>query len=354
MNSRGEKSIFDFDINEIQAEVVETKVEEVAENPKPKEKATKETKTVKKEEKGTVETPKQEIQVAEEKTTQLAQPKQSLVNKFLTKVVEYAEESGQHLDQKTKALAVDIITQTNKKLVEKGSSWGEVNVSGCGFISQIKRWASLGVSAEDKLFIDIRNNKETGLKDIVIKGQYQTIEKLMIKYCSKPIVRFKEDIICTGDQLIEEEDFATGLNRITKHIRNNKIDRNNIDNIIGAYKIAYVLENNTLVPYTVKIDQNRIKRAYNASPSNDKGVWKLDSKKMVLKTCTWEMWNDKNIRAYMIFPDEIRSDLSILEESEEMNWQNPETKYQSVNQAQDTIQSNIGTDEPLDVEFEEI
>ena len=294
--------------------------------------------------------PKAEPKV-EQKNNVVKKEKNTLEATFLNQVVKYAETSGEQLDQKTKSLAVDIITFSNKKLKENAVSWKDVDIAGCGFVSQIKRFAKLGLSMEDKLYIDIRNNNKTGLKDICIKPQYQALEKLMVKYFTKPILRFKEDIICVGDKVVEEEDFATGLNKIVRHDRNNEIDRNNLENIIGAYKIAYVLENNSIVQYVVRIDKNRIMRAYKASPSREKTVWHNDTVKMVKKTCTWEMWNDKNIRAFMVFPEEIIKDLGILEESQEMEW-NAETKYNNVEQAKENIEENVANGEEVSMDYE--
>lgn len=298
------------------------------------------------------ENAKSEIEVLkkQEVATNSSNSNKNFVGKFLEKVVEYAETSGDTLDSKTKALAVDIITSTNKTLVTQQINWGEVDVQGCGLVSQIKRYAKLGLSMEDKLYVDLRNNNKTGKKDIFVKPQYQALEKLMVRYFAKPILRFKEDVVCVGDDVTEEEDFVTGLSRITSHTRNNSIDRNKLDNIIGAYKIAYVLEGNTIVQYVVKIDKNRIKRAYNASPSREKTVWNLDSRKMVLKTVTWEMWNDKNIRAFMVFPEDIVQNLSVLEESEQMDW-NAETKYQKVEEVQNNVKKEIATEDYEELDF---
>lgn len=301
-----------------------------------------------------VQEKKNEISTQTQKTTQVATQKpNTLVGRFLEQVVNYAETSGENLDQKTKSLAVDIITATNKHLVASQVNWSEVDVQGCGLVSQIKRFAKLGLSMEDKLYPDVRNNSKTGKKDIHIKPQYQALEKLMVRFFSKPILRFKEDIVCIGDEVLEEEDFYTGLNRIVGHKRNFSIDRNKLDNIIGAYKIAYVQEGKNIVQYVIRIDKNRITRAYNASPSREKTVWNLDSKKMVLKTVTWEMWNDKNIRAFMVFPEDIAQDLSILEESQEMDW-NAETKFQRVEQAQEQVQVDVATGEVVEMSYDEL
>lgn len=285
--------------------------------------------------------------------TPTTKPKASLVDQFLTQVVSYAQKSGENLDSKTKSLAVEIITATNKAIMGNSYSWGDIDVAGCGLISQIKRWSKLGVTMEDKLYPDIRRNSKTNKYDIMIKPQYQTVEKLIVKYFSLPTLRFKEDVICEGDEIYEEEDFTTGLSKITGHKRNNDIDRNNLDNITGAYKIMYVKDHaGTINQYVVRIDKNRIIRAYNASASKEKTVWKQDTRKMVLKTVTWEMWNDKNIRAFMKFPDDIIQDLSIIEDTNEMDW-NAETKFNNVSQAQENAQIHVATDDIIDMKYDD-
>lgn len=297
---------------------------------------------------------KQEVVVKQEQQVQVDTPKKaSLVERFLTQVVNYAETSGEILDQKTKTLAVDIITGANKVVVGNQYRWSEIDIQGCGLISQIKRYAKLGLTMEDKLYVDIRRNGKTNLYDINIKPQYQTIEKLIVKYFMLQVLRFKEDVICIGDELIEEENFNTGLSKIVGHKRNNEIDRNKLDNIIGAYKIMYIKDVDGVInQYVIKIDKNRIDRAYKASPSREKTVWNLDSRKMILKTCTWEMWNDKNIRAFMKFPEDIMEDLSVLDDTNEMNW-NAETKFNNVSQAQENAQVNVATGEVLEMKFED-
>ena len=295
--------------------------------------------------------PKQNVVVEKKEEKKNAVANKTLVSTFLDKVVEYARTSEEELDQKTKTLCVDIITTANKQVMANKYNWSNIDVNGCGLYSQIKRYAKLGLSVEqDKLYVDIRNNNKTGKMDIFIKPQYQTLEKLMVRYFTKPILRFKEDVICIGDEVLVEEDFYTGLDKIVGHKRNTQIDRNKLDNIIGAYKIAYVKEGNNIVQYVVRIDRNRIDRAYRASPSREKTVWNLDSAKMVKKTCTWEMWNDKNIRAFMIFPEEIVNDLSVLDESQEMDWAK-ETQHKTVEEAQENVEVNVATGEVIDVEY---
>ena len=78
---------------------------------------------------------KQEVVVKQEQQVQVDTPKKaSLVERFLTQVVNYAETSGEILDQKTKTLAVDIITGANKVVVGNQYRWNEIDIQGCGLI----------------------------------------------------------------------------------------------------------------------------------------------------------------------------------------------------------------------------
>lgn len=289
----------------------------------------------------------------------IAKPKETLQQKLLSKVVKYAETSNEVLSQQAKSLAVDIITMTNNAILSNtyGATWNSIDILGCNLIGQIKNWAKIGVSTNDKLWIDIRRNKnKPGFFDVSIKPQFQTLEKIIVKYFHKDfrVLRFKEDVLCVGDNLVIEEDFSTGLDKITKHERNTQIDRNKLDNIVGAYKIIYVqnIKTNELFSYLVRIDRNRIDRAMNASSSKDKAVWKSDSRKMVLKTVAWELYNDKNVRPFLVFPEELANDIHIIEESSEMDWNN-EKKYETVSEAQAEIKDSVAQDDIIDMKYED-
>lgn len=278
---------------------------------------------------------------------------QSIVERYLNAVIDYANVSGDVIDNKTKTFAVDIITMANKNIISNKYTWENIDVKGCGLVSQIKRWSKLGVSSQDKLYLDFRNNSKTGMIDITIKGQYQTYEKLMRLYYKKKdtIVRFKSDIICIGDVIEKEEDFSTGITKITKHVRNEEIDRNKFENIIGAYKIAYEKnEDGTLTPIYVEIDKNRIERARNASPSREKAVWNSDTKKMVLKTVTIEMWNNEQIRPFLVFPEDVISSLDVIEETENMNW-NKNNQFEETKETDENVLTNVASEKPIEVDM---
>lgn len=284
----------------------------------------------------------------------------SMTESVLNMVVNYAAVGGEVLTEREKTSAINIITLTNRAIVTNsdGITWNDIDLRGCGFAEQVKHWCKLGITGEDKLYIDIRNNKYKVKRDIFIKPQYQTCEKLMTMYFAYPIVRFKTEVICIGDEIEIEEDFKTGLTTIISHKRNKDIDRNKYENIIGAYKIAFVSINPEkpldLTQIYVEIDRNRIERAYNASSSKDKAVWNADSVKMVKKTVTWEMFNSEQIRPFMKYPEDVikGGDLKILEESEEMDF-NKETKYDNVDKVNEEIDKKVATEDVIDVAYED-
>lgn len=248
----------------------------------------------------------------------------SMLDGMLKQVEAFAKLDQTPLNQQETAFALDILESVYKKVMEQGLSWGQIDIVGCGLYSQVKSYARLGLTIRDsELYIDIRNNGKTGLKDINIKKQYQGLEKELVKWCSKKIVRFYKDIVCAGDNLEKEFNFETGLTEIKKHEKDPKVDRNKLDNIIGAYAIAYVRELPTdtkTTPYMIYIDRNRIMRAYNASPTKEKTIWNLDTRKMVLKTASWELYN--YFKPFIEIPIELKKDWETTKD--EMNWETGE------------------------------
>lgn len=248
----------------------------------------------------------------------------TMLNGMLQQVEAFAKIEQTPLNQRETAFALDILESVYKKVQEQGLSWGQIDIAGCGLYSQVKAYARLGLTIRDnELYIDIRNNNKTGLKDINIKKQYQGLEKELIKWSSKKIVRFYKDIVCMGDDLEQEFNFLTGLTEIKKHKKDPNVDRNKLENITGAYAIAYVREreqDESLTPYMVYIDRNRILRAYNASPTKEKTIWKLDTRKMVLKTASWELYN--YFKPFIEIPIELKKDWE--ETKDEMNWETGE------------------------------
>ena len=219
------------------------------------------------------------------------------------------------LTQNEREFGMSIITNLTNRCIQSGIKANELNMT--DFLEQVKHCSKLQLSInEQELYLDIRNNKETGLKTVKISRQYQGIQKLMTRYCKKKIVRFKDGIVCTGDVFEVEDDFNLGLTVIRKHIKNNNIDRNKFENVQKAYAIAYVEEYGKLVPYTVIIDKNRIVRARNAA-TTDK-VWISDSSKMISKTAYWSLW--AFMKPYIELPIGLQE--SFVATDDEMDWDN--------------------------------
>ena len=217
------------------------------------------------------------------------------------------------LTQNEREFGMSIITNLTNRCIQSGIKANELNMT--DFLEQVKHCSKLQLSInEQELYLDIRNNKDTGLKTVKISRQYQGIQKLMTRYCSKKIVRFKDGIVCSGDIFEIEDDFDSGLTVIKKHIKNNDIDRNNFANIEKAYAIAYIEEYGKLVPYTVIIDKNRILRARNAA-TTDK-VWQSDVLPMVRKTSYWSLW--AFIKPYIELPIGLQE--SFIATEDEMDW----------------------------------
>ena len=259
---------------------------------------------------------------------------------LLAQVESFARIEGTELTGEEKIFAVNTICDIDKKLREQGVNWQQVDVIGCKIPQQIKRYARLGLSTSDgEIYVDVRYNSKTGKNDVAIKKQYQGVEKEIIKYCTKKIDHFKRGVICVGDEFEIEEDFETGYDKVTKHKKNpdKNLDRNLLDNIVGAYEIAYEkLPDGRFVQHVALIDKNRIMRAYNASPSREKTVWKNDTQRMVLKTAAWVLYNNV-LKPYIEIPISLKKDWEETNDQMEFESLNAESQEQ-----QDIIYQNVG------------
>lgn len=297
----------------------------------------------------TTEKPKTEVvQKTETAVKEVKDVGQGLIKSMLNQVEIFAEQEGTQLTTEEKVFAVNTICDMDKKLRESGNNWGQIDYIGCKIPQQIKRYARLGLStSESEIFIDIKYNGKTGKHDMFIKKQYQGVEKEIIKYCTKKIDHFKRGIVCEGDEFEIDEDFETGYDKVTKHKKNMDIDRNLLDNIIGAYSIAYEKTANGYVQHVAYIDKNRIMRAYNASPSREKTVWKNDTQRMVLKTAAWVLYNN-HLKPYIEIPTSIKKDWEETNEQMEFDSLNAESQEQH-----QVIEQNIGEGEMVDFDDEE-
>lgn len=229
---------------------------------------------------------------------------------MMSKVDGVAASSGTQLSPRDKTFANDIILNTYKKMMEEGIDLNEINFIGCNFPGQVKRFARLGLSLNDKeIWLDIRNNTKAGKKDINIKVQYQGEEKLLSKFCKKNqgVKNIIKDVILEGEELVQKRDFKTGDYEIIDHkipdILNRNIDFKNKDKVKGAYAVAY---HNDGTQTAIIIDKDRIDRAMKAAKMAT--VWQSDFKKMVLKTVVHELYQE--LAKFNVIPDELLKDYS--------------------------------------------
>lgn len=271
---------------------------------------------------------------------------QQLIENTLNKINDITTFSNEIFTTRAKNCAMDIITSVDHILNERGMKWGEVDSKGSNLIMQIKQWAKLGIDlSNDKLYPDIRKNNKTGMYDIRIKGQYQTVEKLITNFFKRNVFRFKTEVICVGDEFKCDFDYATGEDKVISFTKNMKVDRNKLENIVGAFKILYYYdEDNKIHQIVTKIEKDRIMRAYNAATT--KNVWNMDTQKMVKKTVTWEMFNGEDIRPFMNYPEDIIQDLEVVNDGDDVDF-NKEHKYSNVVDAQTHIEESMGTDESV-------
>ena len=267
---------------------------------------------------------------------------QALIESTLNKITDIVTYSNEVFTPQAKINACDIITTIDHTLNERGYRWNQIDAKGSGLIMQIKKWAKLGVDCStDKLYSDIRANNKTGMYDIKVKAQYQTVEKLMILYCRKRIVRFRTEVICIGDELKTHFNYETGEEKIIDFIKNPKANRNSLDEITGAFKIAYIEENDGRISQIVTIiEKDRIVRAMEAAKTAN--VWNRDTQKMVKKTVTWEMFNGEDIRPFMEYPVEIADDIKIVNENEDVDF-NKEHKYATIESADSHAYQSLGS-----------
>ena len=213
------------------------------------------------------------------------------------------------LSDKEKQFGVSIITNLVGRCVQGGIRANELDLT--NFLEQVKHISKQQLSiAEKELYLDIRNNSKTGLKTVTISRQYQGIQKLMMRYCTKKVVRFMDGIVCTGDTFKTTTDFESGMERIISHVKSSAYDKNDWSKIQCAYAIAYVEEYGKLVPYTCIIDKRRIQRGRQAAQTDN--VWRSDLATMVTKTAYWCLW--AQMRPYMDLPVDMQESIAATED----------------------------------------
>ena len=289
------------------------------------------------------------------KTTGVAKLKdvgQAITKKLLAQVESFANEIDRTpLTQEETIYAGEIVQQVLKTLNERGIGLNQIAVAESALPQQIKRFARMKLSpANNELFVDIRYNKNLGKNVVTLKKQYQGLQREMVWYYKggNKISHFKDGIVCVGDIFEVEEDFDTGYDKIIKHKKNPNLsddDRNKIENIVKAYAIAYEVNGDRITPITVIIDKKRIMRAREASPSYDKStdVWKTDTKRMVLKTAYWCLYNDR-IRPFIEIPVNLQADWKAT--NDEMEF---ETARTIASDSYETVVDNVSEGEYIEV-----
>lgn len=270
---------------------------------------------------------------------QLVNPTNQLdiVKKWNNQLSELITAQQEELTPEEKTFGVSILTNLSYRCIKDKIDISELRMT--NFLEQVKHYAKLKLSiAEGEIYLDIRNIYETQTvtktsakgvpyqaeqkvpvgKEVTISRQYQGMQKLLMTYCSKQIVRFKDGIVFAGDEFEECDDFDTGITKI-KHKKNLAANRTQYAAIEYAYAIAYVDEHNdgNLVPYTCVVPKRRIDRARKASKTDN--VWNSDMERMVTKTAYWCLWG--MLKPYIQFPSAIADSFAVT--NDEMDWDVP-------------------------------
>ena len=194
------------------------------------------------------------------------------------------------------------------------------------FFEQTKHFAKLKLSFQDgEIYIDVRNNKDTGKKDVRVMKQYQGIRKLAARWIrpDMKIVDWKDGVVCDGDTYSYEYDYMTGTS-ILKYKANPNVNHDDLTKITHAFAIAYIeIDGKPRVPYICVIDKSRIMKAFNASAAKDKGPWSNHTARMVRKTAYWCLYNDI-LAPFIDIPSDLQTSFAATED--EMDFANSDTQ----------------------------
>lgn len=258
-------------------------------------------------------------------TPQIIKPEQqqAMVKVWGDSLTKLTQEQNFNLTPTERNFATSIIYGLVDKCTKDKIDTRLLNMT--NFLEQVKHRGKMQLSLQEKeIYLDVRNNSATGMKDVTISLQYQGIQKLMTRYSTKKIVRYVDGIVCRGDRFSTTTDFNTGLVKISGHEKNETIDRSNLQNIEKAYAIAYVNELGSIVPYVRIIDKKRIMTAYNCSPSKDKNVWNAHTERMVIKTAYWCLYNDV-MKPFIEVPSDLQDSFAQVQDDMEFD-QNQENQ----------------------------
>lgn len=272
-----------------------------------------------------------------------------MAERALIKIDDLVKATGETFSGRERVIASDLMVASVQAIRQSKYQLAQIDFLGNNIEGQLKRWAKLGVGKDDYLYPELRQNGKTGMVDIRIKPQYQTLEKLIVKYCSKKIIKFKTEVICKNDVFETEFDWTTGQEKVVKFEKGEDRNPNDLTDIVGAFKVAFIQEpNGNISQLITQIDQNRIMRAYNSATT--KNVWNADTQKMVLKTVTWEMWNGETIRPFMVFPDEVikENNIGIVNENSDVDFSNKDLKHKDIIDAETSVKESVGTGDVVD------
>lgn len=256
---------------------------------------------------------------------------EKVTGNMMAQIESIATMENTELTPKEKAFAIDIITNTHKKLTERNIGWNDVDFSSCNLPQEIKRYARLGLNlSEQEIYLDIRKNGKSNKYDIFIKQQYQAKERIISRWCTlgggliRPLLK---GIVLKGETFKTAIDFKTGTTNIIEHdfAEDRDLTFQNWDNVFKAYCVAYFRDGTI---QTVIIDRDRILRAFNASPTTEKPIWKKDTAKMIYKTVAHEMANV--LKPFIEIPYDLLKDYEAVQEK--MEWDNDD--YEVIEQVE--------------------
>lgn len=273
-------------------------------------------------------------------------PTYTITENITNQIRSMVELNNETWSPKEQAVAANIISTTDKVVRANGFSWNQIDMIGNDVAGAIKHWAKLGVDGYDYLHPMIRKNPNTGKLDLTFEPQYQTFQKLITKYCTKKIFNFVADVICVGDELDYHFDYKLGKDVFNDFKPNPKRNPNDMDQITGAFAIAFYQEDGEVKQIVEKIDKEAILQAYNAAKTHK--VWDAYTEKMVKKTAIRALFKGDKIRPFMKYPDEIVGDLSVIDEESDVDFSNKDRKYKDIIEAEN-VANDFGSGDILDI-----
>ena len=270
----------------------------------------------------------------------------ALTEDFTNKIKAIVTLNNEKWTSKEQTVASNIISMSDKLVRANGYNWSDIDVIGNDVIGAIKHWAKLGIDGYDHLHPMVRRNKTTGKVDLTFEPQYQTYQKLIKKYCTKNIFNFATEAICKGDKLNYKFDYLLGEDVLTSFEKSPNRKPNSLDEIVGAFCVAYYKEDGQVKQIVEEIDKERIMKAYNKAKTHD--IWNEYTEIMVKKTAVRCLYKSGKIEPFMQYPDDVLGDVSIIDEESDVDFSNKEREHKNVIDAEIDA-NNFGSGEILDI-----